>query len=117
MQVKNKNEPLRLIANGSFVGHLTKRETEKLEPNNSSSIALLFILLTKTEFLDECAVLVNVFLGVVAQQAFALTYHCQQSATCRVVFAVDTEVLTEAFDAVSQQRYLYFYVSGVLRVA
>ena len=74
-------------------------------------------LLTKTEFLNECAVLVNVFFRVVGKQALALAYHGEQGAARGVVFLIGAKVSGKAFDAVGQQGDLGFGVARVLGVA
>ena len=72
-------------------------------------------LFTQTESLDQRAVLVNVFFGVVAQQALALADHRQEGAAGGVVLLVDAQVGRQAFDAVGEQGDLYFGVAGVGR--
>lgn len=74
-------------------------------------------LFTETEFLDEGAVLVNVFFRVVRKQALALADHGKQGAAGGVVFRVGAKVIGEAFDAVGQQSHLCFCVAGVFLVA
>lgn len=74
-------------------------------------------LLTKTEFLDECAVFVNIFFRIVRKKTLALAYHREQGAAGGVVFRVGAKVTGKAFDAVSQQRDLCLGVAGVFRVA
>ena len=77
----------------------------------------MLFLFTQTEFLNEGAVLVNVFFSVVRKQAFALAYHREQGAACGVVFRIGAKVTGKAFDAVGQQSDLCFCVAGVFGVA
>ncbi len=73
-------------------------------------------LFPQAQFLNQGAVLVNVFFRIVAQQTLALADHVQQRAAARVVFLLPTKVVGEAFDAVGQQGDLNFYVARVLCV-
>jgi hypothetical protein len=70
-------------------------------------------LFTQTEFFDQSAIFVNVFFGVIGQEAFPLAYHGKEGATCSVVFLEFTKVVRKTFDAVSQKCYLYFGVTSV----
>ncbi len=71
-------------------------------------------LFTQTEFFDQSAVFVNVFLGVVRQEAFTLAYHGEQGAARGVVFFELAEVIRKALDAVGKKGYLYFCVASVV---
>ncbi len=74
-------------------------------------------LLTKSELLDQGAVLVNVFSHVVRKKTLTLTYHVQQCTTSRMVFFVSLKVLTQALNPVRLQGNLSLYVPGVFCVA
>jgi len=91
-------------------GKRAKTRVPKNSPNPPE------VLLAKTEFLDQGAVFENVFFGVVAKQAFALTNLGQQGTARGVIFFELAQVGREALDLVGQQGYLYFHVAGVLIV-
>jgi len=60
----------------------------------------LWNLFTQAEFLDQCAVLENIFFRIVRQQAFALAHLVQQGAARRVVFRVGAQVRRKTVDLV-----------------
>ena len=73
-------------------------------------------LFTQAELFDQRAVFVNVFLGVVSQEAFALTYHGEQGAARGVVLLELAQVLRKALDTIGKQGDLYFGVASVIWV-
>ena len=82
--------------------------------NRNSRMQILF---TKTEFLDECAVFVNVFFRVIRKQALALADHGEEGAAGGVVFLEDAQMCRKAFDAVSEEGDLRLGVARVFFVA
>jgi hypothetical protein len=72
------------------------------------------VLFTEAKTLDERTVLVNVFFGVVSEEAAALAHHREERAARRVVFFGLAEVVREALDAVSQEGHLHFGVARVV---
>lgn len=74
-------------------------------------------LLTNTQFFDQGTVLQNVFLCIVAQQAFAVTYEAQQSATASEVFFVGAQVRRKLLNTIGMQSDLGFCAARVLFIA
>lgn len=68
------------------------------------------------QFLDQCAVFLNVFPLQVFQQALALANHHEQAATSGVILFKGVEVGGQTLDSVGEKRDLAFYRAGVLFV-
>ncbi len=75
----------------------------------------LQLLFTDLELLDERAILVDVLLGEIIEQAAALADHFQQPAAAVVILGILLEVWRERINVLGENGDLYFRAPRVVR--
>ena len=72
---------------------------------------------TQTEFIDDCAIALEVCALKIFQQAAPLADFDKQTSTARVIFFVGLQMSGQIVDRLSQERDLHFGRAGVFFTA
>ncbi len=74
---------------------------------------LLNVLLTQSQFLDQCVVALDIFLLEIGEQIATLVDHHKQAATRMVIFVMTFEVFSQVADTLGEDRNLHFRTARI----